>query len=199
MKTIERICVFCGSSPGARPEYIQATQQLGLALVRQNIGLVYGGGRIGLMGHLAQSVLAVGGEVIGVIPQHLVDRELAFTEVSDLRIVGSMHERKALMTELAGGFIALPGGLGTIEEMFEVLTWAQLGIHRKPCGLMDVAGYYTRLLEFVDHAVAERFIEPEHRAMLLMDSDPERLLQRFQNYQPPTVDKAKWALGMGAI
>lgn len=199
MRTIKRVCVFCGSSPGARPEYVQAAQQLGLALARQKIELIYGGGRIGLMGQIARTVLDAGGQVIGVIPRPLVERELAFTQVSDLRIVGSMHERKALMADLADAFIALPGGLGTIEEMFEALTWAQLGMHSKPCGLMDVAGYYRRLMSFIDHAVEEQFLEPEHRAMLLIDADPERLLQRFQEYQPPTVDKAKWALSRGVI
>lgn len=199
MRLIKRVCVFCGSSSGARPEYPQAAQQLGLTLARQKIELIYGGGRLGLMGQLAQTVLAAGGKVIGVIPQQLVERELAFTDVSDLRVVGSMHERKALMADLADGFIALPGGLGTIEEMFEALTWAQLGMHSKPCGLIDVAGYYRPLVNFMDHALAEQFIEPEHRAMLLIETDPERLLQRFQEYQPPTVDKAKWALSREAI
>src|SRR5512134_2318019 len=138
MRTIKRVCVFCGSSSGARSEYGQAAQQLGLVLARQKIELIYGGGRIGLMGQIARTVLEAGGQVIGVIPRPLVERELAFTQVSDLRIVGSMHERKALMADLADGFIALPGVLGTIEEFFEVVTWAQLGIHPKPCGLLNV-------------------------------------------------------------
>jgi uncharacterized protein (TIGR00730 family) len=196
---IERICVFCGSSPGARPVYALAARELGLALVARKIRLVYGGGRVGLMGELARSVLAADGGVTGVIPQQLADRELAFTELPDLRIVSSMHERKALMAELADGFIALPGGLGTVEEFFEVLTWAQLGIHRKPCGLIDVDGYYRSLAAFIDHAVEERFVGPEERAMLLVDSSPERLLQRFEDYQPPALDKAKRALSQSVI
>jgi uncharacterized protein (TIGR00730 family) len=195
---LARICVFCGSSPGAKPEYGEAARQLGLALVERGIELVYGGGRIGLMGQIARTVLEAGGKVIGVIPRQLVERELAFTQASELRVVGSMHERKALMAELADGFIALPGGLGTIEELFEVLTWAQLGIHRRPCGLLDVAGYYRPLMEFVDHAVQEQFVDAAHRALLLIDADPTRLLERFQTYEPPAVDKAQWALNMGA-
>ncbi len=135
---MKRICVFCGSSPGARLEYARAARELADLLIKRNIGLVYGGARVGIMGEIASAVLKQGGEVIGVIPQELVEKEVAFTELTDLRIVGSMHERKALMAELSDGFIALPGGLGTIEEFFEVLTWAQLGLHRKPCGLLNV-------------------------------------------------------------
>ncbi len=195
---LARICVFCGSSPGAKPAYAEAARRLGLTLVEQGIELVYGGGRIGLMGQIARTVLDAGGKVTGVIPRQLVERELAFTQVSELRVVGSMHERKALMAELADGFIALPGGLGTIEELFEVLTWAQLGFHRRPCGLLDVAGYYSALMDFVDHAVGEQFVDPAHRALLMVDSDPERLVERFRSYEPPTVDKAQWALGLGA-
>ncbi len=196
---IERICVFCGSSPGSRPDYAQAARRLGLALVRQRIRLVYGGGRVGLMGQIARSVLEAGGQVTGVIPRSLAERELAMTEVSDLRIVGSMHERKALMAELADAFVALPGGLGTVEELFEALTWAQLGMHRKPCGLLDVGGYFDRLTSFVAHAVDEQFVDPGHQAMLLVDSDPERLLERFRGYEPPSVDKAKRALSLSEI
>ncbi|MBN2370407.1 MAG: TIGR00730 family Rossman fold protein [Vicinamibacteria bacterium] len=198
--TLRRICVFCGSSPGADSEYAHAARQLGLALAERGIQLVYGGGRIGLMGRLARTVMDVGGTVIGVIPRQLVERDLAFMQVSDLRVVGTMHERKALMAELADGFIALPGGLGTIEELFEALTWAQLGMHSRPCGLIDVAGYYRRLMDFVDYAVEQRFVEPRHRDMLLVDSDPARLLERFHDYHPPPLlDKAKWALSMGAM
>ncbi len=137
---MKRVCVFCGSSPGARPEYLQAAIELGQALAGKNIGLVYGGAKVGMMGKIAESVLEKGGEVIGVIPKDLVEREVAFTGLADLRVVGSMHERKALMADLSDGFIALPGGLGTIEEFFEVVTWAQLGIHPKPCGLLNVRG-----------------------------------------------------------
>lgn len=140
---MKRICVFCGSSPGAKPEFVQAARQLGAILAQRKIGLVFGGGRVGMMGQLAQAALENGGEVIGVIPKELHERKVAFAGLSDLRVVGSMHERKALMAELADGFMALPGGLGTLEEIFEILTWAQLGMHHKPCGLLNVAQYYT--------------------------------------------------------
>jgi len=191
---MKRICVFCGSSPGARPEYLEAAKQLGHALASRDVGLVYGGAKVGMMGRVAQSVLEKGGEVIGVIPKGLVEKEVAFTGLADLRVVGSMHERKALMADLSDGFIAMPGGLGTIEEFFEVVTWAQLGIHPKPCGLLNVAQYYNRLMGFLDHTVEERFVEAEHRSMIVVDEDPERLLQKFETYQPPTVDKARWVL-----
>ncbi len=191
---MKRICVFCGSSPGARPEYLQSAIELGHALASKNIGLVYGGAKVGMMGKIAESVLERGGEVIGVIPKDLVEREVAFTDLADLRVVSSMHERKALMADLSDGFIALPGGLGTIEEFFEVVTWAQLGIHPKPCGLLNVRGYYDKLMDFLDHTVSEKFVEAEHRSMILVDENPERLLQKFETYQPPTVDKAQWVL-----
>ncbi|HSB01007.1 MAG TPA: TIGR00730 family Rossman fold protein [Anaerolineales bacterium] len=191
---MKRICVFCGSSPGRGPQYIQAAKLLGYALASKNLGLVYGGAKVGMMGRIAESVLEKGGEVIGVIPKGLVEREVAFTGLSDLRVVGSMHERKALMAELSDGFIALPGGLGTIEEFLEVVTWAQLGIHAKPCGLLNVEQYYNSLLDFLDHTVSEQFVEGEHRSMILVDENPERLLQKFETYQPPTVDKAQWVL-----
>ena len=157
--------------------------------------MVYGGAKVGLMGRLAEAVLERKGEIIGVIPRSLFEKEVAFTGLTDLRVVDSMHERKALMAELADGFIALPGGFGTVEEFFEVATWAQLGLHTKPCGLLNVHHYFDRLLEFMDHTVSERFVEPEHRAMILVDDEPERLLGQFETYQPPKVDKAKWALG----
>ncbi len=191
---MKRVCVFCGSSPRARPEYLQAAIELGQVLTQKNIGLVYGGAKVGMMGRIAQSMLDKGGEVIGVIPKDLVEREVAFTGLADLRVVGSMHERKALMAELSDGFIALPGGLGTIEEFFEVVTWAQLGIHLKPCGLLNVQGYYNQLMGFLDHTVSEQFVDSEHRSMILVDESPERLLQRFETYQPPTIDKAQWVL-----
>jgi uncharacterized protein (TIGR00730 family) len=193
---LKRICVYCGSSPGARPEYIQAARQLGHALASRDIGLVYGGGRVGVMGEIADAVLEAGGEVIGVIPRELVDKEVAFTALSDLRVVSSMHERKALMVELSDGFVALPGGLGTFEEFLEVLTWAQLNIHHKPCGLLNVCGYYTSLIGFLDHAVAEQFLQSQHRSMLVVDESPTALLDRFEAYQAPKVDKAAWALQM---
>ncbi|HSK87519.1 MAG TPA: TIGR00730 family Rossman fold protein [Anaerolineales bacterium] len=191
---MKRICVFCGSSPGARPEYLQAARELGHALAGKNIGLVYGGAKVGMMGKVAEAVLEKGGEVIGVIPKGLVDKEVAFTGLADLRVVGSMHERKALMADLSDGFIALPGGLGTIEEFLEVVTWAQLGIHPKPCGLLNVEQYYNRLLDFLDHTVYEKFVECEHRSMIMVDENPERLLEKFEVYQPPTIDKAQWVL-----
>jgi hypothetical protein len=191
---MKRICVFCGSSPGARPEYLQAAEQLGYTLASKGIGLVFGGGKVGLMGKIAESVLGKGGEVIGVIPKGLAEREVAFTKLADLRVVGSMHERKALMADLSDGFIALPGGLGTIEEFFEVITWAQLGMHPKPCGVLNVHHYYDKLMSFLDHAVDEKFVDLEHRSMLLVDENPERLLQKFETYSPPKVDKAKWVL-----
>lgn len=193
---MKRICVFCGSSPGSGPEYVQAARRLGHALTARNIELVYGGARVGVMGEIAAAVLQNNGKVIGVIPQELVEKEVAFTELADLRVVGSMHERKALMAELSDGFIALPGGLGTIEEFFEALTWAQLGIHRKPCGLLNAGHYYDSIIHFLDHAVSQQFIEPEHRDMILISEDPETLIEQFITYQPPQVDKAGWALRM---
>jgi uncharacterized protein (TIGR00730 family) len=193
---MQRICVFCGSSPGARPEYLQAARELALALTKRNIGLVYGGARVGVMGEIAAAVLKNGGDVIGVIPKELVEKEVAFTELADLRVVGSMHERKAKMAELADGFIALPGGLGTIEELSEVLTWAQLGMHNKPCGLLNVCQFYDSLIAFLDHVMMQQFIEPEHRAMLLVDERPDALLDKFATYQPPAMDKAQWVIHM---
>jgi uncharacterized protein (TIGR00730 family) len=193
---MRRVCVFCGSSVGARLEYRVAARAMGRALARRGIGLVYGGSRIGVMYEIAATALEAGGEVIGVIPQDLVDKEVAFTGLSDLRIVGSMHERKALMAELSDGFIALPGGLGTIEELLEALTWAQLGLHKKPCGLLNVCHYFDALVGFLDHAVGQRFIKPEHLRMLLIEEDPDALLARFGRYHAPSVDKTGWALGL---
>lgn len=183
------LCVFCGSSPGARPEYAATARLLGTSLARRAVRLVYGGARVGLMRELADAVLRAGGEVTGVIPESLRAREVAHTELRDLRIVGSMHERKALMSDLADGFLAIPGGAGTLEEFFEVWTWGQLGLHRKPCGLLNVAGYFDGLLTFLDHAVGERFVRIEHRAMVLVDDDAGRLLDRFAAYHPPEVPK----------
>ena len=187
---MRRICVFLGSNPGTNPNYLAATRSLGAEIARRGLATVYGGANVGLMGQLADSALAAGGEVIGIIPEVLRDKELAHQGLSTLKVVGSMHERKALMAELADGFIALPGGLGTLEELCEVLTWAQLGFHKKPCGLLDVDGYYAPLCAFLDHAVAEGFIVPAHRGMLLADSNPAALLDRFTGYVAPVV--AKW-------
>ena len=191
---MKRICVFCGSSPGTRPEYLQAAAKLGQALASKSIGLVYGGARVGAMGQIANATLEAGGEVIGVIPEQLVEKEVAFTELKYLHVVGSMHERKALMIELSDGFIALPGGFGTFEEFFEVLTWAQLGMHHKPCGFLNVNGYYDQLIAFLDHAVDQQFLRAEYRAMVLVDKDADGLLAQFAAYQPPTIDKAAWIL-----
>jgi uncharacterized protein (TIGR00730 family) len=186
---MKRVCVFCGSSSGASSRYTATAQRVGALLAQRQTELVYGGGNIGLMGVLADTVLAHGGHVIGVIPQALMDREVGHTGLSDLRIVGSMHERKALMADLAEGFIALPGGIGTLEEFCEVLTWAQLGMHAKPCGLLNVDGYFDHLITFLDHSVEERFFRPEHRAMVLLETDPETLLNRFASYRPPRLEK----------
>jgi uncharacterized protein (TIGR00730 family) len=187
--SLNRVCVFCGSSKGSRPEYVSAARNLGAALARREAGLVYGGGCIGLMAEVADAVLDAGGEVIGVIPQALVARELAHAGVTDLRIVGSMHERKAMMADCADAFIALPGGYGTLEEFCEVLTWAQLGLHQKPCGLLNVQGYYDPLLALFDHAVAEQFVRTAHRSLVLEEEDPDRLLDLLESYRPPVVEK----------
>ena len=186
---MRRVCVFCGSSLGSRPAYADAARRLGEALARRRMGLVYGGGSIGLMGVVADAALAASGEVIGVIPGALERRELAHGKLTKLHVVGSMHERKARMAELSDAFVALPGGLGTLEELAEVLTWAQLGLHRKPCALLDAGGYWRPLTAFLDHAVAERFVRPEHRAMVLVEEEPEALLDRLASYRPPAVEK----------
>jgi uncharacterized protein (TIGR00730 family) len=175
-----RICVFAGSRHGARAEYAEAARALGKALVERGYGLVYGGGKVGLMTVIADTVLEMSGHVTGVIPDSLVTREVAHRGLTDLRIVRSMHERKAVMAELSDGFIAMPGGIGTMEELFEVLSWAQLGIHNKPCGLLDAAGYYRPLSIFLDHAVTEGFLKPKHRALLLVEEQPEKLLDRVE-------------------
>lgn len=186
---MRRICVFCGSSPGAQPHYAAAAGELGRALAVQGIELVYGGGNVGLMGILADAALATGGRVIGVIPEALRRKEVAHTGLSELRVVGSMHERKALMNDLADAFIALPGGLGTFEEFFEVLTWAQLGIHAKPCGLLNVRGYYDGLLSFVRHAVDERFLRPQHAGLILASDSVADLLAQIEDFRAPALDK----------
>ena len=189
---MRRVCVFCGSSVGGRPAYAEGARRLGAELVRRRIGLVYGGGSVGLMGALADSVLAEGGEVIGVIPGPLATRELAHPHVTEMRVVGSMHERKATMASLVDGFIALPGGLGTLEEAFEILTWSQLGIHRKPVGVLNLEGYYDGLLRFLTHAVREGFIRPEYVALLLFGDTPAELLDLFATWQPPAALGRAW-------
>lgn len=193
---MKRICVFCGSSPGNNPGYSSAVRLLGKALVDNGMGLVYGGAGVGLMGELAKTVIKKKGEVIGVIPQQLAEKEVAFKELADLRIVKSMHERKALMAELSDGFIALPGGLGTVEEFFEILTWSQLGIHQKPCGLLNVLNYYDQLIAFINHAINENFLQEEFRALFFVEKAPHILLKKFENYKPRKIDKAGWALRM---
>lgn len=190
MSIIKRLCVYCGSSSGKKSEYGAAARQLGSIMVSKNIDLVYGGASVGVMGEIADSVIKGGGEVIGVIPQTLLEKEVAHTGISDLRVVDSMHERKALMAELSDGFIALPGGLGTIEEFFEVMTWAQLGMHQKPCGLLNVCQYYQKLIDFLNHAVTERFLKEVHRSLVLVEESPGALLQKFEAYETPEV--AKW-------
>ncbi len=186
---MKRLCVYCGANPGARPEYIQAARNLGAELVHRNIGLVYGGASVGIMGEIADTVLAHGGEVIGVIPKALVDKEVSHNGLTELIVVKSMHERKAEMADHSDGFIAMPGGLGTMEELFEVLTWAQLGFHDKPCSLFNVASYYDPLIQFIDHAVEEGFIRPVHRGLVMMESDPKKLIDALESYKPTHIDK----------
>ncbi len=186
---MKRVCVFCGSNQGLRPAYKEAAWNMGQALALKGVGLVYGGGNVGLMGVVADATLAAGGEVIGVIPEALVAKEIGHTGLTDLRVVRSMHERKALMAELSDAFVALPGGCGTLEEFCEVLTWTQLGLHRKPCGLLNVEGYYDHLITFFDHAIAEQFIRPEHRSLVLQEQEPIRLLKLLAESKPLLIDK----------
>ena len=176
------ICVFTGSRDGSHPGYTEAARQLGREVVERNYGLVYGGGNVGLMKVIADTVMELGGFVTGVIPDSLVSKEVAHRGLSDLRIVESMHERKAMMAQLSDGFIAMPGGIGTMEEFFEVLSWAQLGIHRKPCGLLNTAGYYDPLIEFLDHAVEHDFIKQKHRSLLILANEPPEILNRFEAF-----------------
>jgi uncharacterized protein (TIGR00730 family) len=189
-----RICVFCGSSFGSNPAYSRAAEHLGESFTDGNIELVYGGATVGLMGLLADAVLQGGGRVTGVIPQALVEKEIAHTGLTDLRVVSSMHERKAIMADLADAFIALPGGFGTLEEFCEVLTWSQLGLHRKNCGLLNLNGYYDGLLSLFDHAVAEGFLKAANRKLVQSDSDPDRLINAVLSAVP--VVEAKW-IGKG--
>jgi uncharacterized protein (TIGR00730 family) len=186
---LSSICVFCGSNGGADPAYLAAAETVGAGLARRGIRVVYGGGRVGMMGAVADAARAAGGEVVGVIPQQIFDLEIGHTGLNDLRVVGSMHERKALMAELSDAFVALPGGIGTLEELFEVYTWAQLGLHAKPLALLDVAGYYEPLASFLDHAVAQRFLRPETRAMLTVVDDLDGLLQTLEDWQPAPMHK----------
>lgn len=185
MSTLYRICVFCGSRPGARADYVSAGASLGAALARRKLGLVYGGASIGVMGALADAVLAGGGRAIGVIPQRLKDKEIAHAGLSELRIVASMHERKAAMEHLADAFIAAPGGFGTLEEVFEIITWLQLGLHHKPVGFLNVAGFYDPVLSFIRHGVEEGFIPKEHAEAIEHDADPDRLIDKLLARSPP--------------
>ena len=186
---MRHICVYAGSNPGSDPVYAQAAAALATTMAERGIGLVYGGGRVGLMGVLADTMLARGGEAIGVMPQALVDREIGHPGLTELRVVGSMHERKAQMAELADAFVAVPGGIGTLEELIEVYTWSQLGLHHKACGVLNVRGYYDHLAAFLDHAVTQGFLRPQHRAVLSVASEPAELLDRLAAYAPPTVTK----------
>ncbi len=187
MSGLQRICVFCGSRPGNRPEYRALAEQLGGLLAERGIELVYGGGRVGLMGVVADAVLAAGGTAVGVIPRVMLDWEVGHEGLTRLEIVESMHVRKARMAELADGFIALPGGLGTFEELFEILTWAQLGFHAKPVGLLDATGYYAPLVQMLEHGVEEGFMKPENRGLLLTEDNPCTLLRAMGQYHPPAV------------
>lgn len=186
---MQAISVYCGSSPGLKPEYAEAARQLGRALAGRGITLVYGGGRTGLMGTIADAALAQGGRVIGVIPADIAEHEIQHNGLTELHVVTSMHERKMLMTKLSDAMIAMPGGLGTLEELFEVWTWAQLGFHTKPCGLLNVEAYFDQMLAFLDNAVSQRFVKQTHRDFLYTDTDPVALVERMQAYKPAAADK----------
>lgn len=176
---MKSIAIYCGANPGVDPVYADAARTLGALLAKRGIGIVYGGGHVGLMGIAADAALALGGRVIGVIPQQLVDRELAHSGLTELFVVRNMHERKAMMADLSDGFIAMPGGMGTLEELFEMLTWSQLEIHTKPVGVLNVAGFYDQLVQFVAHAAGQGFIRSQHRELMLVERDPEALLARL--------------------
>ena len=186
---MKRVCVFCGSSPGVNGDYLKSARDMGQLLAMRGITTVYGGASVGIMGAVADGALDAGGKVIGVIPEALVSRELAHHGLHELKVVSTMHQRKAMMSDLSDGFISLPGGIGTLEELFEVFSWAQLGIHRKPCALLNAAGYYDRLLDFLDYAVSQGFVGLNQRELLLVEEDPEALLGRMESYQPPVRDR----------
>ena len=191
MKKLNSICVYCGSSPGRIDDYAATAREFAQSLVDRGIGLVYGGASVGIMGLLADEVLRLGGNAVGVIPEALMRKEMAHANLTELHVTPSMHARKTLMAELSDGFVALPGGIGTFEEIFEVWTWAQLGFHRKPCGLLNVAGYYDALITFLDHAASEQFVRADQRRMLVVEADPTALLDRFASYAPPAATTAK--------
>jgi uncharacterized protein (TIGR00730 family) len=186
---MKSICVYCGSNPGRLEAYSDAARSLARSLVDRNLRLVYGGASVGIMGLVADTVLQLGGQAVGVIPEALVRKEIAHRNLTELHVTRSMHERKTLMAELADGFIALPGGIGTLEEIFEIWTWAQLGFHGKPCGLLNAAAYFDSLITFLDHAVAEQFVNKPHRSMLMVERDSDALLDRFAGYQAPVIQK----------
>jgi uncharacterized protein (TIGR00730 family) len=187
---MQRICVFCGSSPGIKQDYAVGARELGLVLAKQNIDLVYGGGHVGLMGIVADAAMSAGAKAIGVIPRCLADKEVAHQGLTELRVVQTMHERKAQMSELSDGFIAMPGGFGTLEELFEVITWAQLGIHKKPFGLFNIAGFFDKLIEFLDFQVEQGFVQPQHREMIIVSDEAEQLVELLSSFQP--VAQEKW-------
>ena len=189
MAAIKRICVYAGSNPGKDDRYRTATQNLARTLVHSGIGIVYGGGNVGLMGELADTVLALGGEVVGIMPRQLVEKEVAHLGLTDLRVVESMHERKAAMAKLSDAFVALPGGIGTLEEIIEVYTWSQLGLHRKACALLNVGGYYDGLTAFLDHAVSEGFLARSHRELLVVIERPGELIEILESWDPPPLDR----------
>ena len=193
---LRSMCVYCGSSPGSSPEYMAAAEAMGREIAGRGMRLVYGGASVGLMGAVARAVLAVGGQVTGVIPQALSDQEVAFKDLDDLIVVDSMHTRKTTMAELADGFIALPGGYGTFEEFFEILTWAQLGLHTKPCGLLNINHYYDHLLAFLDHSVNEMFVHQPHREMILAAETPDDLIRQMELFDRPPVKKTAWIHAM---
>lgn len=186
---LQTVCVFCAASPGVASMYVEQAAAMGRMLAHTGRRLVYGGGRTGLMGALADAALDAGGEVIGIMPRHLVEREVAHVGLTKLHVVASMHERKALLSELSDGFLAMPGGLGTLEELFEVWTWGQLGLHRKPYGIFEVGGFFAPLLDFLDHAVAEGFIRQEYRDLLVVDDDPSALIERMEAMLPPNLPR----------
>ena len=191
---MKRVCVFCGSSPGNNPVYIKTARKLANAIINKNYGVVYGGGAIGLMGVIAKTISDANGEIIGVIPKNLLDRDVAYTKLEDLRIVDTMHERKEMMHNLSDGFIALPGGFGTFEEIFEAITWAQLGLHKKPCGILNINHYFDRLVDFLNVAVEQGFIHNKCMDLILVDNDPQALLNKMDSYTAPSIDKALHAL-----
>jgi len=186
---VKRICVYCGSATGANPVYVELAERLAAALVAREIELVYGGAQVGLMGTIANSVLKGGGSVTGILPVGLFRTEVPHAGLTELIEVNSLHERKAKMAEISDGFIAMPGGLGTLEELFEILTWLQLGLHNKPVGMLNVGGFYDKLLEYLDHAVTEKFIRPQHREMIVVDTDIGSMFEKFANYQAPNSQK----------